>query len=87
MKTRGFKELQGYLADLKDDKTLRQIAEEDFDNKVTHGVIARCIKGIEPKDEMIREILSLPELITQEFWRDAQGRRIETPKENSNELP
>ena len=87
MKTRGFKELQTYLKELHDTKTLRQIAKEDFDNKVTHGVIDRCIKGVEPRNERIREIFSLPEIIVQEFWRNEQGKRIETPKENSNELP
>ena len=80
MKTRGFEELQRYLADLKDDdKTLRQIAEEEFDNKVSYGTVDRCIKGIEPRDEEIRKILNLPQTIAQEFWRDVKGRRVKTP--------
>lgn len=65
MKTRGFEELQKYLKELHETKTLRKIAEEDFKNKITHGVIDRCIKGIEPKDSEIRKRLGLPIIVIQ----------------------
>lgn len=65
--TRGFKELQSFLIALYEGerKTLRQIAKEDFDNKVTHGAIDRCIKGIEPRDNEIRKWFGLPLIVTQ----------------------
>lgn len=78
--TRGFKQLQEYLIRLKVTKTLRQISEEEFDGHITHGTIDRCIKGIEPKDNEIRDILNLPQLVTQEWYRNEKGRRIKTPK-------
>lgn len=80
MKTLGFKQLQNFLIDLHKTKTLRQIAEENYDSKITHGAIDRCIKGKEPRDKEIRKALNLPEIITQEVWRDEEGRWTEAPQ-------
>ncbi len=80
MSTRGFKQLQEYLIKLNKIKTLRQISEDEFDGRITYGTINRCIKGIEPKDDEIREILNLPQLVTQEWHRDKKGRRVKAPE-------
>ena len=81
MKTVSFSQLQATLIKLKKIKTLRWISDDVYKGKVTHGTIDRCIKGIEPKDEEIREALSLPQVVAQEWYRDEKGRRIKTPKE------
>lgn len=60
METRNFKQLQEFLINLHKTKALRKIATEDYDGKVTHGVIDRCIKGVEPRDREIRKWLGLP---------------------------
>ena len=54
-----FSELQTNLKELNKDKSLRNISDEDYGGEVTYGVIARCIKGIEPKDNDIRKRLGL----------------------------
>ena len=69
--TRGFKELQSYLSQLHEQKTLRQIAGEDFGGRVNHATIDRAIKGIEPKRQDIREALGLSRI---EYVRQVRGK-------------
>lgn len=60
-----FDELQRRLIKLKEEKSLRKIAEEYYDNEVSFGVIHRCIKGIPPRDNDIRRRLGLSIIVEQ----------------------
>ncbi len=80
MKTISFSQLQVDLSDLHKTKSLRDISDEEYKGKITHGTIDRCIKGVEPTSEKIREILNLPQLVTQEWYRDEKGRRVKALK-------
>ena len=57
-------ELRHELIELHSFMSLRKIAEEIYNNDVSHGVVARCIRGIYPKKESIREALGLPPLVS-----------------------
>jgi hypothetical protein len=80
MRTLTFPQLQAKLKKLHKKKSLRKIAEEDYESKITHGTIDRCIKGTEPVREDIRKALGLSEWIIQEWARDEKGRRISIAK-------
>jgi len=76
MNMRGFKQLQEYLIELHKTKSLRQISGEEFNNEVSHGVIHRCIKGVEPRDNEIRKRLGLP-IITYQYKDSVTGQFVE----------
>lgn len=75
MKTRDFEQLQNFLINLHKTKTLREIAVENYDGKINHGVIDRCIRGIEPKDHEIRKSLKLL-LIVEQYRDPVTGRFV-----------
>ena len=54
-----FEGLQDYLIALHREKSLRRIAREVYQNRVTIGTVGRVIQGIEPKTSQIREIFGL----------------------------
>ena len=60
-----FEQLRDQLLELYRTKTLREIAEETYDGKVSHAAIHRCLDGHEPTLDGIREILELPKIIIQ----------------------
>lgn len=61
--------------------SLRAIAKNLFNGKVSHGTIQRCILGKEPKDLIIRHYLGLPEIVQYEIYRNKDGRFRESPGE------
>ena len=58
-----FEQLRDQLLELYRTKTLREIAEEIYDGKVSHATIHRCLDGHEPTLDEIREVLELPKII------------------------
>ncbi len=71
--------LQANLLELHKTKTLREIAEEVYEGKVSHGTIHRCLAGHEPQDNEIRKALGLP--IAEIQYRDPiTGRYVGKPK-------
>ena len=65
-----FDALQDMLKRLHATESLRAISKKLYDGRVSHGTVDRCIKGIEPKDAEIREIMGLPQIVQQKVFRD-----------------
>lgn len=57
--------------------TWREIAKLDEYKPLKHGTLCSFAKGgYVPKDNEIRRILGLPEIITQEAYRNNKGRFV-----------
>jgi hypothetical protein len=57
--------LQANLLELHKTKTLREIANEIYDGKVSHATIHRCLAGHEPQNNKIRKALGLTLIVIQ----------------------
>ena len=71
--------LQANLLELHKTKTLREIANDIYKGKVSHGTIQRCLAGHEPQDNKIRKALGLP-LIVIQYKDPITGRYVGKPK-------
>lgn len=69
-----FDALQDMLKQLHATESLRAISKRLYDGRVSHGTVDRCIKGIEPRDDEIRAIMGLPQIIQQKVFRNPGGR-------------
>ncbi len=57
--------LQANLLELHKTKTLREIADDIYEGKVSHGAIHRCLAGHEPLNNEIRKALGLTLIVIQ----------------------